>query len=104
MEKDVKTKVRIIRVDDDCVSVRFQFDEQCRVWLGEYPFFKDEPRTTPSGRPWRNATYTECPHHGNPDFNDCGSCEHFRRAEQNDLIGVCFNDLSRRRSEDTGCI
>lgn len=96
MNKQEKTKVRNICVDDDSVAVAFRFDEQFGVWLGEYPFFKEEPRYTPSGRPWRNVAFTDCPHHPNPEYNDCGTCEHFRKADSKDMIGVCFHEANRR--------
>lgn len=101
MANTEKTTVRTICVDGDSIQVAFRFDEQFGVWLGEYPFFKEEPRYTPSGKPWRNVAFTECPHHGNPDYNDCGSCEHFKKADPGDMIGVCFNEKVRLKEADT---
>lgn len=101
MANTEKSKVRTITVDGDSIAVRFQFDEQFGIWLGEYPFFKEEPRYTPSGRPWRNAVYTECPHHANPEYRDCGTCKYFKKADPEDRIGVCFNETVRQPEADT---
>ncbi len=101
MENNKNTKIRSIRVDDDSIAVPFTFDEQCGVWLGEYPFFKEEPRYTPSGRPWRNVSFTGCPHHGRSEYNDCGTCHHLKKAEATDLVGVCFHEELRRGEAET---
>lgn len=61
MEYPVEYKTRSISVDDDVIEVRFHYDELCGVWLGDYPYFAEEPRWTPNGRPWMNACYTEVP-------------------------------------------
>lgn len=101
MNQDIKTKVRTICVDGDSMEVTYRFDEQWQKWIGEYPFFKGEPRHTPSGRPWRNVSYTECPHHCGGEYNDCGTCSHFTKESPKDLIGVCFNEILRLREADT---
>lgn len=95
MNDQNKTEIRTICMDGDSIDVTFRYDEQWEVWIGEHPFFKEEPRYTPSGRPWRNAVYNECPHHGGEKYNDCGTCPHFKKQNTKDLIGVCFNDALR---------
>lgn len=101
MNKQAKTEVRTFCVDGDSIAVTFRYDEQWKTWIGEYPFFKEEPRYTPSGRPWRNAVHTECIHHGGGKHNDCGTCRYFTKGTPMDLIGVCFNDKLRLKEEDT---
>ncbi len=95
------TKVRSICVDGDSIAVTFTYDDQFGVWLGEYPFFKEEPRYTPFGRPWRNVSFTECPHHDSSSYNDCGTCHHLKKAEATDLIGVCFHEKLRLNEMET---
>ncbi len=101
MSNEKQKKFRTICVDDDAIEVLFLYDAQWDVWIGEYPFFKEEPRYTRSGRPWKNAAYNECPHHQGGDCNDCGSCLHFKKADVMDLIGVCFNDILRQKEAHT---
>lgn len=93
-------KVRNIHVDGDSIAVSFTYDEQFGVWLGEYPFFKEEPRYTPAGRPWRNVSFSECPYHGSSEYNDCGTCHHLKKAESTDLIGVCFHEKLRLKETE----
>ncbi len=101
MDKKENTKLKTICVDGDSITVPFTLDSRSRVWIGEYPFFKEEPRFTPSGRPWRNASYTGCPHHESSDYNDCGTCHHLKKEEPTDLVGVCFHEKLRRGEAET---
>ena len=100
MRDEKKKMLRTIRVDEDALEVMFLYDDQWKIWIGQYPFFKEDPRYTPSGRPWRNAIFTECLHHGGEGNNDCGSCPHFRKQDHKDLIGVCFNEKLRIKEAD----
>ena len=91
----VKMETRTFRIDGDTVSVAFRFDESWKVWLGDYPYFDEEARHTPSGRPWRNVIHEGCPHasiHG----ETCGACCYLKRQSPGDLIGVCFHDALRQ--------
>lgn len=99
MNQEIKTEVRNICVDGDSIEVTFRFDEQWEAWIGEYPFFKEEPRYTPSGRPWKNSVFTECPHYAGGNYDDCGTCCHFQKQDSKDLIGVCFNDKLRQDAD-----
>lgn len=101
MEYPVEYKTRVIRVDDDALEIRFRYDELCGVWLGDYPYFIEEPRFTPGGRPWRNACYTECPYAAPHPHDDCSSCPHFTREQPNDRIGVCFHDALQKCISDS---
>lgn len=83
-------------VDGDTIEVEFRYDAQWKVWLGEYPFFDEEPRYTPSGRPWKNVMHTGCPHAAG-NYDDCGTCPHLKKQGANDLVGVCFHDALRQR-------
>lgn len=80
---------RTICVDGDALDIVFFYDEEWGVWIGQYPFFKEEPRYTPAGKPWRNVTYTGCKWNTNAKYNDCGSCDYLLRERHSDLIGVC---------------
>lgn len=101
MDQRIKTEVRTICMDGDCIDVIFRYDEQWKVWIGEYPFFKEEPRYTPSGRPWKNSVFTECPHYAGGNYDDCATCCHFRKENKMDLIGVCFNEILRQKEANT---
>lgn len=96
---EVKTKKRIISVDGDAIEVQFRLEELWNVWLGDYPFFADEPRYTASGRPWRNVAHAECPYAAG-ESDDCGSCPHYKREHPMDMIGVCFHEALRRGEGD----
>ncbi len=91
-----KTKVQTYRIDGDILEVLFQFYEAYGVWIGDYPYFDDEPRYTPNGRLWKNVTHDSCPH-ADPDYKDCGTCPYLVREEAGDLIGVCFHEEMRRK-------
>ncbi len=84
----VEVKKRCFRLDGDLVEVDFHFDGKLGKFFGNYPDFESSPRFTVNGRPWVNATFSECPH-ASGDFDDCGSCNYFIRELQGDLIGIC---------------
>ncbi len=86
-----KVKIKTFTVDGDSVNVKFVYDEKYGVWIGEYPYFEEEPRVTPSGRPWKNVTETDCPY-SDPVFKDCGTCPYLTKQKKSDLIGVCFHE------------
>ncbi len=91
-----KRELRTFRVDGDTLEIEFRYDEDWSVWLGEYPYFKEDPRFTPSGRPWRNVIHEGCPHAPNRG-DTCGECSYLRRQSPGDMIGVCFHEAIRRR-------
>ncbi len=95
-ERETMRKIRTFCIDGDRLDVVFRYDDEWNVWLGDYPYFKSEPRLTPSGRPWRNAVCIECPYSTEHD-GECGCCPHFVRQKQGDMIGVCFNERLRER-------
>ncbi len=92
----LQTELRTFHIDGDTLEIEFRYDKKWEVWLGDYPYFKDEPRFTPSGRPWKNVIHEECPHAAIRG-EACGSCIHLRRQPLNDLIGVCFYEGLRLR-------
>lgn len=91
-----ETKIRTYRIDGDTLEVLFELHETCGVWIGNYPYFEEEPRYTPNGRLWKNVTYDGCPH-ADPVYKDCGTCPHLNKEQPKDLIGVCFHEEMRRR-------
>lgn len=91
-------KRRIFYVDGDYLEVLFYYDEEAGQHFGEYPNFEEEPRYTPSGRKWVNVTTVGCPH-ADIDYDDCGSCQHMRREQAMDLIGVCYNSVYQKKEK-----
>lgn len=81
-------------LDGDTLDILFRYNKEYDMHFGEYPDFSEEPRYTKSGKPWVNSTFADCPH-SSSDYGDCGSCEHFLRERENDLIGICVNSLCR---------
>ena len=100
MEKII---VRSFCIDSDMCEVVFRFDEEIGKHIGDYPDFEQNPRFTPKGYLWVNATQDSC---GNGKHKyypeklclDCGSCSFFTTEKEGDLIGVCSNKLNQRKS------
>lgn len=87
-------KRKTFMIDGDALEITYTYDEQCRVWIGDYPYFEEEIRITPGGRRWRNVAHDNCPY-ADGSHGDCGTCPHLRRQSRSDLIGVCFHDALR---------
>lgn len=92
----VNRETRTFHIDGDSLSIVFRYDELWHVWLGDYPYFENEPRRTPSGRPWKNAIHEGCPHNSAPGEN-CGACIYLKRESPGDMIGVCFHDAMKEK-------
>lgn len=90
-----KAKKRIYHVDDDTLEVCYCYNQELKMFFGNYPDFSEEPRYTPNGRPWVNAMFTDCPH-SPKDYGDCGTCKYFLRENPRDLIGVCLHEALRK--------
>lgn len=90
-----KTEQRTYCIDGDTMCITFTYDEACGVWLGDYPYFEEEPRLTPSGRQWKNVMHDSCPH-AEGTHGDCGTCPHLVRQDPGDLIGVCFHEALKQ--------
>ncbi len=96
-----KTKIRSFCCDGDVVEIEFRSDEAGQRYFGLYPDFEESPRFTPNGRPWVNAMQDAC-EHGSNRFSpgdpciDCGSCWHFQKESEGDLIGVCDHENKRK--------
>lgn len=90
-----KTKQRTYCIDGDTLHITFTYDEASRVWIGDYPYFEEEPRLTSSGRRWQNVTHDECPY-AQGSHGDCGTCPHLVRQDPGDLIGVCFHEALKQ--------
>ncbi len=87
-------KKRIFKLEGDTLEIDFYYDSELNMYFGNYPDFSENPRYTPSGYPWVNATNIDCPH-SDDVYNDCGSCEHFLREFPSDIIGICLNRKNR---------
>lgn len=86
-----KIKTRLYRLDGDTVEVPFSYDKTLDRYFGDYPDFSENPRITPSGKPWVNVTWDGC-EFADDEFGDCGSCKYFRSEKLGDLIGICENE------------
>lgn len=100
MEYPVEYKIRTITVDDDSIEIRYRYDEMCGVWLGDYPYFVEEPRWTPSGKPWVNAHNNDCLYE-EYSGRECADCPYFKREKPNDRIGVCFYEVKQKKAGKT---
>lgn len=89
-----KSITRVFSLDGDRQDVLFSFDAASGLWIGDYPYYEEEPRHTPNGRPWKNVSHTDCPF-ADPVFRDCGTCPHLRKQDRQDMIGVCFHESLR---------
>ena len=88
--------VQTYHIDGDTLQVSFELDEPSGAWIGDYPFFEEEPRITPAGRPWCNVTHDSCPYAAGT-HGDCGTCPHLVKQSENDLVGVCFHEALRQK-------
>ena len=88
---------KTFQVDGDRFTVPYHYDEGAKIFIGQFPEFEEEPRYTPSGRPWKNAVTVGC-HYAAGDYDDCGSCPHLIKADPRDIIGVCFHERLRSRA------
>lgn len=92
-------KKRLFRLDGDELPVEFVFNDEHGIFIGDFPDFYESPRITPSGRPWKNATFDDCPF-ADMHYGDCGSCNYFKTEKPGDLIGICTNnDLRKERDK-----
>ncbi|MBQ9965729.1 MAG: hypothetical protein IJP22_03265 [Clostridia bacterium] len=83
---------------DDKVDVLFSYSASQDRYFGSYPDFDENPRITPCGRPWVNATKEDCPY-ADEIYRDCGSCRFYKCEHPGDLIGVCDNDKLRKEQK-----
>ena len=89
-----QTKLKTFSLDGDTIEVKFRYDANCDVWHGDYPDFIENPRYTPTGRPWVDVTRDDCPY-TTSEYGDCGGCLHLCKQDEADLLGVCMNDKLR---------
>lgn len=94
-----KVKHKTFSLDGDTIEVKFRLDIECNVWHGEYPDFIENPRYTPSGRPWFNVTKDDC-EYSTSEYGDCGGCEHLIKQDDLDLLGVCMNNKMKINREN----
>jgi len=87
-------KTRVFRLFEDKVTVSFIYNDEHKIFIGQYPDFSETPRYTPCGRPWVNVTSEDCTLSDNL-YGDCGSCQYLRTERAGDLIGVCDHDDKR---------
>jgi len=91
-----QTENRIISLEDDSIEIVFSYNEEDKVWNGDYPDFEEEPRFTPSGKPWVNVISDSCPL-ATEKYGDCGSCKFLKKESATDLIGICDNPEKKKR-------
>lgn len=92
-----KTLNRQFVLYGDIVDVTFVYNELSDKYFGDYPNFDENPRVTPCGRRWVNATKDDCPY-ADKEYGDCGSCQYYRCEHSGDLIGVCDNEKLRKEA------
>ena len=90
-------KCKTFRIDGDRFTVPYYYDEGAKIFIGQFPSFEEEPRYTPSGRPWKNAIHIGCPYAAG-DYDDCGYCPHLIKEDPRDIIGVCNHERMRNRA------
>ena len=94
-------KLKTFFVDGDLFTVTYHYDDGAELYIGQFPSFEEEPRYTPSGRPWKNAVSIGCPYAAG-DYDDCGSCQYLVKADPQDIIGVCFHERLHSRASPEG--
>ena len=82
---------KTFHVDDDLLTVPYHYDEEAKIFIGQFPEFESEPRYTPNGRPWKSVINENCPYAAG-DYDDCGSCPYLMKEAPKDIIGVCFHE------------
>lgn len=88
---------KTFHIDDDLLTVPYLYDEDAKIFIGQFPEFETEPRFTPNGRPWKSVVSDSCPYAAG-DYDDCGSCPYLIKEEPKDIIGVCFHEGLRSRA------
>ncbi len=93
--------IRRYEVDGLIIDIPLQYDELTRLYIEDYPNFKDDPIYTPNGHQLTVAVMDVCSFaEPNTDgaCTDCSDCLHFRRAAEKTLFGVCMCEQRRRSS------
>lgn len=93
-----QTKLKSFSLDGDTIEVAFHYDRDFDVWHGDYPDFFEQPRHTPTGRPWVEVTKDDCPY-STGEYGDCGGCRHLRKQDDTDLIGICMHEALKITSQ-----
>ena len=88
---------KTFHIDDDQLTVAYHYDEDAKIFIGQFPEFETEPRYTPNGRLWKSVVSDSCPYAAG-DYDDCGSCPYLVKEEPKDIIGVCFHERLRSRA------
>ena len=92
-----RARRKIYQIDGDRITVPYHYDEEAEIFIGQFPEFEEEPRYTPNGRPWKSVVSVGCPYAAG-DYDDCGSCPYLVKAQDGDIIGVCFHERLRSRA------
>lgn len=96
-----RERLKTFQVDGDMLTVPYRYDEEAEIFIGQFPEFDTEPRYTPNGRPWKNVVSDSCPYAAG-GYDDCGSCPYLIKAGPRDIIGVCFHERLRSRTDPEG--
>lgn len=89
-------RLKTFLIDGDELTISYHYDEDARIFIGQFPEFEAEPRYTPNGRPWKSVISDGCPYAAG-GYNDCGSCPYLIKDGPDDIIGVCFHESLRSR-------
>ncbi len=90
--------IRRYEVDGLIIDIPLQYDSLTKMYIEDYPNFKDEPIYTPNGHQLTVAVMDVCKFaQPNTDgaCTDCSDCVFFRRAAEKTLFGVCMCEHRR---------
>ncbi len=91
-------KFQTFHLDGIQVKIKFTFDSETNMYIGDYPDFEETPLYSQNGHPVVTSVRDNCPHHSSGGkFADCGSCKFFTPESKNDLIGFCSNEALKKQ-------
>lgn len=92
-------RIKTVEVEGAVLELPYVWHEDCSRYLPEYPDLAETPAYTPEGYRVMLTFEDACPHADLlPGIDrDCGSCRHYRQAEDS-LLGVCHCEALRRKT------
>lgn len=94
-------QMKSVEVEGAVMELPYVWHEDCSQYLLTYPNLAETPAYTPDGYRLMLTFEDACPHAAlEPGiYRDCGSCRHYRQAEDS-LLGVCHCEALRRKAPD----
>lgn len=90
-----QTSEKSYHLDGIVFKVPIYYDEGSGKYFEEYPDFGEIPVYTSGGYRCTTAMEDACDHGKVAGVMDCGSCGHYERAKEGDLLGICRNILMK---------